>query len=89
MKQDIKKQLLNRLARLEGQVRGLKNMVENEEYCVDIITQSHAVRSSLGSFESLMLKNHLETHVLEQIKTGEDKKACEEIIKIYNLSNKK
>ena len=89
MKKDIQKKLLNRLSRLEGQIRGLKRMVENEEYCVDIITQSNAVRSSLSSFESLMLKNHLETHVMEQMKKGEEKKASEEIIKVYALSNKR
>ncbi len=89
MKEKTQKQLLNRLSRIEGQIRGLKKMVENEEYCIDIITQSHAVRSSLNSFESLMLKNHLETHVMEQMKSGKSKQASEEIMEVYKLSSKK
>ncbi len=87
MKKDVQKKLLTRLARIEGQVRGLRKMVEEEEYCVDVITQSHAVRGSLASFESLMLKNHLDTHVTEQIKNGEVEKASREIVSIYDISN--
>lgn len=89
MKPDIKNKLQSRLNRIEGQVRGIKKMVDEEKYCVDIITQAQAVKSALGAFESLMLENHLETHVVHQMSHGKGDKATKEILKIYNLSQRK
>ncbi len=63
-------------------------MVNDEKYCVDIITQIEAVREALSSVGNLILQNHLETHVMYQIKHGEGKKATDEIIKIYKLAQK-
>ena len=57
---------------MEGQVRGLHKMVDEEKYCVDIINQSFAVKSALSGVESLLLKNHLSTHVIDQIKHGKE-----------------
>lgn len=64
-------------------------MVDGEEYCIDIITQSGAVKEALSGVEDLILKNHLSTHVIEQIKAGKDKRSTEEILKIYKLAKKK
>lgn len=64
-------------------------MVDEEEYCVDVITQSSAVREALSSVEDLMLENHLSTHVIEQMKGKQTKKATEEILKVYRLAKKK
>ena len=89
MRKDIKKQASNRLRRIEGQVRGLLKMVEDEKYCVDIITQSLAIRSALSSVEDLIMKNHLSTHVAEQMKGGESKKAIKEMLEVYKLAKKK
>ena len=83
-----KKQALNRLNRLEGQIRGLKKMVENEEYCVDVITQSLAITRALSAVNDLLLKNHLSTHVVHQIKSGDDKKAVAELVQVYKLSKR-
>lgn len=79
---------LNRLNRIEGQIRGLKKMVENEEYCIDVITQALAIKRALSAVEGLILKNHLSTHVLHQIKHGDEKKAVDELISVYKLSKK-
>ena len=68
---------------------GLTKMVDAERYCVDIITQSSAVKEALSGVEDLILQNHLETHVLHQMKTGREKKATAEILKIYKLAQKK
>ena len=68
MREAIKKQALRRLKIVEGQIRGLQKMVEQEKYCIDVINQSLAVKEALSSFENLMLENHLSTHVIEQIK---------------------
>lgn len=89
MRKDIKEKALRRLKILEGQVRGLQTMVENEDYCVDIITQSSAVKEALSGVEDLILENHLSTHVLHQIKSGKEKTAIGEILKVYKLAQKK
>ncbi|HDL74942.1 MAG TPA: metal-sensitive transcriptional regulator [bacterium] len=89
MKKDIKKSVIRRLKILEGQIRGLQKMVENEEYCINIIQQSLAVKEALSSVEDLILKNHLSTHVVEQIKSGRQSKAVKEILRVYKLSKKK
>ena len=88
MKIALKKQLVRRLKIIEGQIRGLQGMIDKEEYCVDIITQASAVKKALSSFEDMMLKNHLSTHVIEQIKSGRHSKAVLEILKVYKLSKK-
>lgn len=86
MRKDIKKQIINRLKILEGQVRGLQNMVKKEKYCVKILQQSGAVKEAISGVEDLILKNHLSTHVVEQIKSGKTQKAIGEIMSVYQLS---
>ena len=65
------KALINRLNRIEGQVRGIKNMLENDEYCVDILNQISATRAALGSLASILLEDHIQTCVAEGIKNGD------------------
>lgn len=64
-------------------------MVEDEKYCIDIITQSEAIREALAEVRSLILKNHLLTHLTHQMKHGEEDKAVAEMIKVYKLVGKK
>ena len=89
MKTAIKKQVQNRLKRIEGQVRGLQKMVSEEAYCIDIMTQTSAVRQALSSVEDVMLENHLSTHVVKQSKSGKHQKASKEILSVYKVSKKK
>ena len=89
MKTHLKKKLLRRLNLIKGQLNGLIKMVDEERYCVDIITQSSAIKEALSGVESLILENHLTTHVLHQIKTGKEKKAVDEILKVYKFAQKK
>jgi DNA-binding FrmR family transcriptional regulator len=89
MNREIKKQAISRLRRIEGQVRGIQKMIEEDTYCIDIMTQSTAIRKALGSVEDLILKNHLSTHVVHQMKSGQSKKAVEEISKVYKLAQNK
>ena len=65
MKPMLKNKLLKRLKIIEGQIRGLQNMLHENKYCVDIITQASAVKKALSSFEDAILENHLATHVVE------------------------
>ena len=83
------KPVLRRLKRVEGQVRGLARMVEEGKYCIDIITQSAAVKAALSAVEDLVLEGHLKTHVVEQMRSGSKEKAAKEILKIYKLSKRK
>jgi CsoR family transcriptional regulator, copper-sensing transcriptional repressor len=89
MRKDIQKRALHRLKIIEGQVRGLQSMVEQEKYCIDIITQTSAVKEALGGVEDVILENHLKTHVIEQIKSGKESKAIKEILDVYKVSKKK
>lgn len=74
---------------MQGQIKGLMQMIENGKYCVDIITQSSAIKEGLSGVEHLILKNHLSTHVVRQMKNGKEKKAIEEMLKVYRLAQKK
>jgi CsoR family transcriptional regulator, copper-sensing transcriptional repressor len=85
----IKKRAIKRLKILEGQIRGLQKMVEAEDYCIDIITQSQAAKQALSGVEDLVLENHLSTHVIDQMKSGKSQQAVEEIMKVYKVSKRK
>lgn len=66
------KSLITRLNRIEGQIRGIKGMVEKEAYCVDILTQVLAVQAALNSFNKSLLSNHIKSCVVDSIKEGND-----------------
>jgi len=84
--QKIEKQKLNnRLKRIEGQIRGLQKMINEDEYCIDVITQTSAIRNALKGVEDVLLEGHLSTCVVDQIKSGKQKKAIIEILKVYKL----
>lgn len=70
--------LINRLSRIEGQVRGVKKMVEEERYCVDILNQVSAVQSALNSFNKVLLTNHIKSCVVRDIQSG-DEQAVDEL----------
>ena len=69
MKRENKAKLLNRLSRIEGQVRGVARMVEEDRYCIDVLTQIQAVRAALVRVETEMLKDHL-GHCIESAIIG-------------------
>lgn len=79
---------MRRLKLLEGQVRGLQKMVQNDTYCIDVITQTSAVKQGLSNVEDLLLENHLSHCVFHQVQSGQTQKAKEEIIKVYKLKRK-
>lgn len=71
------KDLVNRLNRIEGQIRGIKTMVEEDRYCVDILTQVQAASSALNSFSRTLLSNHIKTCVVDDIKEGNEESVDE------------
>ncbi|KND50524.1 MAG: hypothetical protein AB202_02640 [Parcubacteria bacterium C7867-007] len=88
MKLETKKPIQNRLRRIEGQIRGLQKMVEEDTYCIDVITQTSAIKSALSSVEDLLLENHLDTCASDQMKSGNVTKAKQEILAVYRLKRK-
>lgn len=73
------KDLLHRLSRIEGQVRGVKKMVETDSYCVDILMQVSAIQAALNSFNRVLLGNHIKECVAEEIRGGNDE-VIEELV---------
>jgi len=66
------KDLIKRLNRIEGQVRGIRNMVEDNRYCVDILTQVSAISSALNAFNKVLLAEHIKSCVVEDIQSGKE-----------------
>jgi CsoR family transcriptional regulator, copper-sensing transcriptional repressor len=83
-----KQKLVRRLKIIEGQVRGLENMLENDVYCIDIITQTSAVKQALSIVEDKLMEGHLGHCLVKQIKKGEVGQATKEILKVYQLKRK-
>lgn len=84
----IKQKLHRRLKVIEGQVRGLQEMLANDSYCIDVITQTSAVKQALSGVEDVLMENHLSTCAIHQIQKGKQKKAIDEILKVYRLKRK-
>jgi DNA-binding FrmR family transcriptional regulator len=87
---DIKKRATHRSKIIEGQFKGLQKLIENEAYCMDILTQGLAIQKSLASLNKLILENHLRTHVSDMMgsgKEGDIEKAVEELLSLYELNN--
>lgn len=83
-----KEKIIRRLKLIEGQVRGLQKMVEEDTYCIDIITQTSAAKQALSNVEDLLLENHLGHCVIKQITQGQIEKAKDEILTVYKLKRK-
>ena len=83
-----KEKAVRRLKIIEGQIRGLQEMVANDTYCIDIITQSSAVKQALSGVEDALMENHLNHCVHRQMTSGQTGKAVEEVLKVYKLKRK-
>jgi len=79
------KQLVCRLNRIEGQVRGIKKMLEEERYCVDILTQVSAVQSALNAFNKELLGEHIKTCVVNDIRQGNDEVVDELVLLLQKM----
>lgn len=83
-----KTQLVRRLKLIEGQVRGLQRLITEGTYCIDVITQTSAVKQALSNVEDALLEEHLGHCSVNQIKKGQTAKAVKEILKVYKLKRK-
>lgn len=84
----VKKNLTTRLNRIEGQVRGIKGLIEKDTYCDDVITQISATQSALNSVAKLLLEGHLKSCVVERIHEGDDEVLDEFLVTIQKLMRK-
>ena len=83
-----KQKLIRRLKIIEGQVRGLQEMIKKDTYCIDVITQTSAIKQALSNTEDILMESHLGNCVIAQIKKGQTDKATSEILKVYRLKRK-
>lgn len=84
----VKSNLVTRLNRIEGQIRGIKGLIEKDTYCDDVITQISATQSALNSVAKILLEGHLKTCVLERIQEGDEEVLDEVLVTIQKLMKK-
>ena len=84
---DTKESAQKRLNIIKGQLDGLGKMIENNQYCIDLLNQSLAIQNSLKSLDAVLLEHHLETHVAHQM-VEEKEKAVTELVTLFKRSNK-
>lgn len=82
---EVKEEALKRLSYVEGHLAGIRRMVQEEQYCVDVLKQAHAVRRAIQKIEALILEGHLHTHVVEGIHNGKENDVLAELMELYNL----
>ena len=83
-----KDQLMNRLKRIEGQVRGIQNMIEDDRYCVDILVQISAINAALKKVSLHLLERHTHHCVSDAIKIGEGEEAIQELMEVFERFSK-
>ena len=88
MLENVKEETLKRLNYVDGHLDGVRRMIQEEKYCVDILKQTYAVRRAIQKIETLILEGHLHTHVLEGVRDGRDAEVLGELIELYNLSER-
>ncbi|QQG50778.1 MAG: metal-sensitive transcriptional regulator [Candidatus Saccharibacteria bacterium] len=86
----VKERAVHRAKIIEGQFKGLQKQINEDAYCMDILTQSLAIQKSLASLNKLVLENHIATHIQEMMASGDEtqrKKALAELSQLYELNN--
>lgn len=83
-----KKETLKRLSYIEGHLAGVRRMLEEDKYCVDILKQTFAIRRAIEKVEAMLLEGHLETCVVEGVRNGREKEVLGELVELYTLANR-
>ena len=86
--QTAKEEALRRLAYIEGHLKGIRKMVEEDQYCVDVLKQTYAVQRAIDKFESTLVRGHLNSCVPEGIKEGREAEVLSELEELFDLSKK-
>ena len=79
---------LKRLSYIEGHLGGVRRMIEEDTYCVDVLKQTYAIRKAIEKLEGVLLEGHLHTCVVEGVKDGRDEQVISELVDLYELANK-
>jgi DNA-binding FrmR family transcriptional regulator len=80
-----KEDVLKRLNYIEGHLKGIRKMVDEDQYCVDILRQTYAVRKAIEKLENIILENHLRACVSEGMASGKENEVIEELVQLFNL----
>jgi len=83
-----KGEALKRLNYVEGHLAGVKRMLEEDKYCVDILKQTFAIRRAIEKVEAMLLEGHLETCVVDGVRSGREKQVLGELVELYTLANR-
>jgi CsoR family transcriptional regulator, copper-sensing transcriptional repressor len=83
-----KPDVLRRLAYIDGHLQGVRRMIEEDKYCVDVLKQTYAVRRAIEKLEALILENHLQGCVVEGIKEGREDAVVGELLDLYELAGR-
>jgi len=87
-KTDTRKDAIKRLSYIEGHLSGVKKMVEEDRYCVDVLRQTFAVRRALQKLESQLIDGHLRTCVVDGIKQGREEQVLSELVELYEIADR-
>ena len=88
MRATTREQALKRLSYIEGHLAGIRRMIEEDKYCVDILKQTYAVRRAIEKLEAKLLDAHLHSCVVEGIRDGRDQEVVDELLDLYALANR-
>jgi DNA-binding FrmR family transcriptional regulator len=88
MQPEKRSEVLKRLNFIDGHLQGVRRMIEDDKYCVDVLKQTYAVRRAIEKMEALMLDNHLQTCVVDGIKNGRQDQVMSELVELYELSKR-
>lgn len=86
MQDERRQEVLKRLSYIEGHVAGIRKMVEEDKYCVDILRQTYAVRKALEKLEKIVLEGHLQTCVPEGIRGNREEAVIQELVQLYDIA---
>ena len=88
MRVETKQDALKRLSYIEGHLQGVRRMVEEEKYCVEILKQTFAVRRAIEKLEGIILDNHLHTCAIDGIRDGRHEQVVSELLELYEIANR-
>ena len=86
---DAKRNALKRLKYIEGHLGGVRRMIEQDTYCIDVLKQTFAVRRAIQKLESVLLEGHLQGCVIEGVKAGREEDVLSELLELYSLADKR
>ena len=88
MQETTREQALKRLSYIEGHLAGIRRMIDEDKYCVDVLKQTYAVRRAIEKMEGLLLDGHLHTCVVTGVREGREEQVIGEMLELYELANK-